>query len=490
MCGIVGAIVKGSGGFSVKAENSFLELLYVDAVRGYDSTGVITVKKDGGYGIMKEAEEAALFIPAFKATKLFSDMFSQGKTMIGHNRKKTIGNITDEAAHPFVVDDTFAMVHNGTLHGHKLLAEKDTDSEALAHVIKEAFDKDNWKESLEEVLGKVFGAYALVMFDQKKEHVMFLRNKERPLWMVEVGDTLFFASEPMMASWILCRNGYEYKDIKVSLVEEHELGIYDLVKNTLVWEKLVPKKPILSPTTTPTVTGMHGGQKSGAAGMGGRKLSKQAVKFFRKKYLKERIAFWADDYVERDFPKTIDEDGVTEIYLFAKAEEIAYDHNIAVEVDIKEWGFSSAEEIFEQKYSAIIDDIEYNDETGSVLLYVSRVKPIVQSIRSKPHSVRNRTELEEKLADKSLTYLEAELQVMNGKLCRWEQDVYEEAITSRKRQVASLERQSRKLGYDACHEEAEQEGVKLREERDYKLGKLRLIHPDKGLIYEAPITVH
>jgi hypothetical protein len=68
--------------------------------------------------------------------------------------------------------------------------------------------------------------------------------------------------------------------------------------------------------------------------------------------------------------------------------------------------------------------------------------------------------------------------------------VYEEAIVTRKREVASLERQSRKLGYDACHEEAEQEGVKLREERDYKLGKLRLIHPDKGLIYEAPITVH
>jgi hypothetical protein len=489
MCGIVGAIVKGSGGFSIKAENSFLELLYVDAVRGYDSTGVIAVKKDGGFGIMKEAEEAALFIPAFKATKLFTDMFSQGKALIGHNRKKTIGEIKDETAHPFVVDDTFALVHNGTLSGHRLLAEKDTDSEALAHVIKEVFDKDTWKEDLEEVLGRVYGAYALVMFDQKKEHVMFLRNKERPLWLCETGDTLFFASEPMMASWILCRNGYEYKDIKVTMVEEHELGIYDLVKNTLKWEKLVPKKPTPSSATL-AATGTGGGQKRGVVtGMGGKRLSKKALKFFRKKWLKERVSFWADDYVEKEFPFTIDEDGATEIYMFARADEIVFDHSISVEVDIKEWGFSTSEEIFEQRYTAIIDEIEYKEETETIFLHVSSVKPIVKSI-NRPYLLTNRTQLEEKLKEKSLSYLETAFLVLKPKLCRWEMEVYEEAIVTRKREVASLERQSRKLGYDACHEEAEQEGVKLREERDYKLGKLRLIHPDKGLIYEAPITVH
>jgi hypothetical protein len=464
-------------------------LLYVDAVRGYDSTGVIAVKKDGGFGIMKEAEEAALFIPAFKATKLFTDMFSQGKALIGHNRKKTIGEIKDETAHPFVVDDTFALVHNGTLSGHKLLAEKDTDSEALAHVIKEVFDKDTWKVDLEEVLGRVYGAYALVMFDQKKEHVMFLRNKERPLWLCETGDTLFFASEPMMASWILVRNGYEYKDIKVTMVEEHELGIYDLVKNTLTWEKLVPKKSTPS-LATPPATGTGGGPRlGGAMGTGGKRLSKKALKFFRKKWLKERVSFWADDYVEKEFPFTIDNDGATEIYLFARADEIVFDHSISVEVDIKEWGFSTSDEIFEQRYTAIIDEIEYKEETESIFLHVSGVKPVVKSI-PRPYLLTSRSQLEAKLKEKSLAYLETEFLVLKPKLCRWEMEVYEEAIVTRKREVASLERQSRKLGYDACHEEAEQEGVKLREERDYKLGKLRLIHPDKGLIYEAPITVH
>jgi hypothetical protein len=353
------------------------------------------------------------------------------------------------------------------------------------------FDKDTWKEDLEEVLGRVYGAYALVMFDQKKEHIMFLRNKERPLWLCETGDTLFFASEPMMASWILVRNGYEYKDLKVTMVEEHHLGIYDLVKNTLVWETLVPKKAILSPTT-PAVTGTTGGKKYGGSntGTGGKKLSKQALKFFRKKWLKKRVSFWADDYVEKEFPFTIDGDGATKIYLFAKADDVVFDHNIAVEVDIKEWGFSTSEEIFEQRYTAIIDEIEYQEETGFVQLIVSNVKPIIQSIQSKPYLVRNRTELMDKLKDKSLVYLEAELQVMKPKLCRWELDVYEEVITSRKRQVASLERQNKKQGYDECHEEAEQEGVTLREERDYQKGVLRLIHPDKGLIYEASITVH
>jgi len=479
MCGIVGVIVKGNSGFFKQPEDCFTELLYVNALRGFDSTGVIGVEKDGGFHIMKEAEEAAWFLPQFKGSVVQKAMWEKGKAYIGHNRKKTVGDIKDETAHPFVIDDTFAMVHNGTLYNHKNLANTDIDSQALATVLKNALGQDNWKKALEDTLGDVFGAYAVAIYDQKKELIHFLRNKERPLWLIETDNALYFASEASMATWILCRNGYAAKDLKVTAVDEHTLITYDLSKNTLSKEALTPKKymPVIH---TPSTTGT--GKTNGGTDT---KITKSMAKFFKKKWIGKRVSFWVDDYVEKYYPKTVDEDNETEVFLFARLEEIAFTHALSIEVDLKNCGLSTSEEIFEQKWTGYVDEVIYNEEAESILINIQGCKPIVNSLRPTPYV--NRTVFENVLKEKSLVLLEQEFTSFVKNLVPWQRECYEKAILERKKEVDTL---ANRLGYDACFDEAEKEGVKLIEKTNPDTGKRELHHPTKGLIYETPITLH
>src|ERR1700752_137462 len=139
MCGIVGFISKWKAtGFSAKQQKMFYQLLHADMLRGWEATGVITVAKNGDFGIMKEASDASVFNGSFIDSDLDKDMYKEGVAVIGHNRAKTIGENKDENAHPFVVDDTFAMVHNGTLRNHKDMHDTEVDSEALAKTFKAA----------------------------------------------------------------------------------------------------------------------------------------------------------------------------------------------------------------------------------------------------------------------------------------------------------------------------------------------------------------
>ena len=132
-------VLKHNTGLIKQTEDVFDQLLYANALRGEDSTGVIAVEKDSSFHIAKDASPSFWFGPAFKESDISKKMWNNAKAMIGHNRKKTIGKIEDATAHPFVVDDEFAMVHNGTLFGHAQLAKTEVDSEALAIVLAEAF---------------------------------------------------------------------------------------------------------------------------------------------------------------------------------------------------------------------------------------------------------------------------------------------------------------------------------------------------------------
>lgn len=460
-------------------------MLYADALRGFDSTGVIAVDRDGSYSIMKEAVEATWFGPQLQASPVGRKMYQTGKAFIGHNRKKTVGTIKDETAHPFVVDNTFAMVHNGTLYNHKTLADTDVDSQALTAVFKQAFDLEEPLKAMEETLGKVNGAYAVAMYDQKRDKVMFLRNKERPLFLIETPNAWYFCSEGMMGTWILTRNDYKYADLKVSLIPEHTLVTYDLVKNTMHEDVLVPKKA-LSPTPH-TVAGI--GKASGG------KMSKSAFKFFKRNWLGRRISFWVDDYVEANYPLT-EEQGETEMLLFARCEEILQMHSIASQCDIKKCGLDSAQDIFDTRWTSTIEDIEYHDKTESVTIYCALSKPVLPSRGAghggnKEHEIPvgvNRTQFEASLKPKSLAVLEREYNTYKVHLQPWQCDCYEVAIKERSLSVADLLKNYHKLGYDAVFDEAKKEGIKLIEER--KDGKVTLTHPTKGLVYEAPIVVH
>lgn len=377
MCGIVGVVTKAHNGLIKRVEDSFFQMLYADAVRGEDSTGVIAVEKDTTFHIAKEAISAEWFINSLKVSQspITNAMWNRGAAYIGHNRKKTIGKISDETAHPFVVEDTFAVVHNGTLRKHHELAPNcDVDSQALAIHLHGAFSRggsesDAIKAELEDALGKVDGAYALAMYNQDRHRVHLLRNKERPLSVIETEDAWYFMSEPLMGVWILVRNGYTYTKLDLKHLEEHEIVTFDLDKKTMGVEKLTPKKAV-----PPTTGGLHIIQSSQSRGKTTTETQSNAtagnskkgnpcktdkeLKKFRHKWEGKRIYFWTDDYLEKNFPRTVEDHGETEVTLMGEHEEISFWHTILADIDMDKLGIKYVEDFATKKWTGIIESID------------------------------------------------------------------------------------------------------------------------------------
>lgn len=401
MCGIVGVISKNTTGLMKTGEDTFMQLLYANALRGDDSTGLICVEKDSTFHIAKQATEAAWFAPQYIASDIYKDMWARGKAYIGHNRKKTVGKVAHETAHPFVVDDEFAMVHNGTLYNHKALADTEVDSEALAKVLAKAFEKDLYIPDLEETLGRVNGAYAVAMYDQRHHAIRIIRNKERPLAICETPNAWFIASEGAMLFWILARNGFDMAKNKVEAVPDHTLLTFDLDKNEMTAEAVVPKKPTPSTKATSVGTGAtttivkkHKKQMEG--------MSKNAYKRFRRKLLGSKIEWWVEDFVETHFPRT-EQDGETSFNLMGVCDDLSEDHMIMATVDIKQLNLLSGE-LCDRLWVGRVHEMSYDTKTRVISMTVENAMPLPVSVRhdKKPVEVIDAEYIRRKLEEKEL----------------------------------------------------------------------------------------
>jgi hypothetical protein len=370
--------LKTNSGFTKVTEDIFQQLLYANTLRGDDSTGIIGIERDTTFHIAKDASPAWWFNEQYSKSKISKDMWSFGKAIIGHNRKKTIGVVSDDTAHPFVVGDDFAMVHNGTLYNHKALADTEVDSEALAKVLCEAFLKEDYKEALEDTLGKVSGAYAVAMYDQRHNKVRLLRNKDRPLCIIDTPTALYFASEGAMLMWILSRNNVFLKDCKVELIPEHTVLDICLDKNTIERTVVTPKKAMPPAVTTYTKTG---GKKTTTAGIKFTKatanegLSKNKFKRFRNKYLGKKLEWWCEDYIEENFPKS-EVDGETSFLITGVSDGLEDEHIIKALVDIKELNFHSGKNLTDRLWSGTISDMSYEKRSKRILIYVDNCIPV------------------------------------------------------------------------------------------------------------------
>lgn len=182
------------GKITAAERTAFTELLYLDAVRGWDSTGVFNAKPDGSTMMFKQASVPTEFLQRTQAKKVISEagVFS----LVGHNRAATKGLVNDDNAHPFQHDAVIG-VHNGTLR----------TTHQLPNSAKFVVDSDNLyyamsQEGIDTLIPKVNGAYALVWHDAREAGAVYvLRNSERPLWYAHSKDkaTCFIASEyPMI----------------------------------------------------------------------------------------------------------------------------------------------------------------------------------------------------------------------------------------------------------------------------------------------------
>ena len=228
MCGLLSVISKN---YNKSAIDIFKQMLFVGTLRGWDGAGIFKVALNNVVTVVKQPGPAVNllnYINKPPETNLF------GNILVGHNRASTKGANTEANTHPFK-EKQITLVHNGTIYNHLQLEKTEVDSHAICHYLTE--------HTPQELVNIVNGAYALVWYDSAQETLFFMRNKERPLYIVHTKDLTVLASESEMAEWIILRNGIDVHDVEeVTPFTLYSISARDLHK--------INKRPLKEPEKT------------------------------------------------------------------------------------------------------------------------------------------------------------------------------------------------------------------------------------------------
>jgi glucosamine--fructose-6-phosphate aminotransferase (isomerizing) len=161
MCGIVGYVGPSQAAPVLLAGLARLEY------RGYDSAGIALVTEEGDLFVRKRAGKVA------DLQASLADGTPPARAGLGHTRWATHGRPNDLNAHPHAdCTGELTVIHNGIIEnfielreelharGHRF--ESETDTEAIAHLVEEAYDGD-LAAAVRAALRRARGAYALAV---------------------------------------------------------------------------------------------------------------------------------------------------------------------------------------------------------------------------------------------------------------------------------------------------------------------------------------
>jgi glucosamine--fructose-6-phosphate aminotransferase (isomerizing) len=193
MCGIVGYTGPREAG------PILLEGLKRLEYRGYDSAGIALVDEDGALFLEKKAGKLANLELAL------ADRTPRAALGLAHTRWATHGRPNDLNAHPHQdCTGEITVIHNGIIEnfqdlrdglierGHKLTSE--TDTEAVAHLVEEAYDGD-LADAVRAALRRIEGAYALAVMHRREVSRLVGARMNVPLIVGLNGEESFIASD-------------------------------------------------------------------------------------------------------------------------------------------------------------------------------------------------------------------------------------------------------------------------------------------------------
>lgn len=205
-CGLSGA----AGVIDSKVEGACEDLMFMNRLRGSDSTGVA--------GIPRNLKDSVLIAKAIgdptwvMDTKNYEKIDRMSKrVLLTHNRSATIGDKSDiRFAHPYQMKNIVGM-HNGTValyYTKELPGCEDFKSDS--HAILHSIDQNGVPETISEL----FGAWALVWYDVRDNTLNFLRNTDRPLHygFDATHQSILFSSEVEMLASAINRNNISRKE--------------------------------------------------------------------------------------------------------------------------------------------------------------------------------------------------------------------------------------------------------------------------------------
>ncbi len=193
MCGIVGYTGPREAG------PILLEGLRRLEYRGYDSAGIALVTEAGDLFVEKKAGKLANLRTAL------ADRTPSAGIGLAHTRWATHGRPSDLNAHPHVdCSGEITVIHNGIIEnfrelrdgleerGHLLRSE--TDTEALAHLVEEAYEGD-LADAVRAALRQARGAYAVAVMHRREPDRLVGARQNVPLIVGIADDEAFLASD-------------------------------------------------------------------------------------------------------------------------------------------------------------------------------------------------------------------------------------------------------------------------------------------------------
>ena len=198
MCGIVAVAARRD------CTEILLEGLRRLEYRGYDSAGFALIDREGQLSSHKTLGRVAALEAAQQAAPL------TGGTGIAHTRWATHGAPSVANAHPHVIHDRIAVVHNGIIENHEMLRSSlmaqgcqfasETDTEVVAHLITLAIEEGGYDllAAVQQVLPKLQGAYALAVIDRESPNQLVVARQGSPL-VLGIGLGEYFAGSDTLA---------------------------------------------------------------------------------------------------------------------------------------------------------------------------------------------------------------------------------------------------------------------------------------------------
>lgn len=225
MCGIIGYVGKG---VTLKDITDGLERL---EYRGYDSSGIAFIEL-GKSSLNRYRSVGSIIRLNGMATLTV-------RTVIGHTRWATHGVPDVNNAHPHLdCHGKIAVVHNGIIENYKALREElesrghrflsDTDSEVLAHLIEEEYERErDMKKAFVNALRRLKGSYAVAVISSHEPDVMFVGRNESPLILGRINGGYYVASD-IPAFLPYTRDVYVMENGQWALLSSRKLELFDV----------------------------------------------------------------------------------------------------------------------------------------------------------------------------------------------------------------------------------------------------------------------
>ena len=226
MCGIVGYVGQQ------EAAPVLLEGLARLEYRGYDSAGIALVTREGDLFVRKRAGKVT------ELREALTDGSPPSTTGLGHTRWATHGRPNDLNAHPHVdCTGELTVIHNGIIEnfielreeleaaGH--LFDSETDTEAVAHLVEEAYDGD-LSAAVRKALQRAHGAYALAVIHKGEPDRIVGARMNVPL-IVGLGEGEAFLASDVAAVLTHTREVVFLEEGDVADIHPGRVSITDIV---------------------------------------------------------------------------------------------------------------------------------------------------------------------------------------------------------------------------------------------------------------------